>query len=173
MTVFHGFDFGGGRLLPPILRPRKIEVIGDSISCGYGDEGLNATCPFDIEVRREGKCPDGPLPPDFEEKYPDCNVARVPFTENQYLSYGSLVGRHLDADVSTLCWSGRGVQRNYREPTTGPGALDARRFGSAQGIAHRSRCCGRPHHPNRGWRREQQHHPQPASRCLAAQACRE
>lgn len=126
ITIFHGFDFGGGRLLAPKQRPRRIEVIGDSISCGYGDEGLNATCPFDIEVRRAGKCPEGALPLDFDTKFPECNVARVPFTENQYLAYGSIVGRRFDADVTTLCWSGKGVERNYREPTKGPAALDAK-----------------------------------------------
>lgn len=114
-VVFRGFDFGGGRLLPPTQRPRRIELIGDSITCGYGDEGLNATCPFDIEVRRF-KCPEGQLPADFEKRFPECEVQRVPFTENQYLAYGSIVGRRLDADVSTVCLSGRGVYRNYREP---------------------------------------------------------
>jgi len=126
MTIFHGFDFGGGHLLPPTQKPRRIEMIGDSITCGYGDEGQNATCPFDIEVRRQGKCPDGALSADFEKQYPECNVARVPFTENQWLAYGSLVGRRLDADVSTVCWSGRGVERNYREPTKGAAAADAK-----------------------------------------------
>lgn len=126
VVVFRGFDFGGGRLLPPTQRARRIEVIGDSISCGYGNLGLNATCPFDIEVRRTGECPEGELPPDFEKKYPKCEVARVPFTEVQYLAYGSLVGRRLDADVSTVCWSGKGVERNYREPKIGAAALDAK-----------------------------------------------
>lgn len=134
ITVFRGFDFGGGRLLPPTQRARRIELIGDSITCGYGDEGLNATCPFDIEVRRFGNCPAGALSPNFEEEHPDCNIAKVPFTENQYLAYGSIVGRKLDADVTTLCWSGRGVYRNYREPKdpatglpdpTKPAQLDA------------------------------------------------
>lgn len=127
VTVFRGFDFGGGRLLPPTSRPRRIEMIGDSITCGYGNMGLNATCPFDIEVRRKGDCPpDAILPDDFAERYPKCDVARVPFTENQYLAYGSIVGRRLDADVTTVCWSGKGVERNYREPKIGPAALDAK-----------------------------------------------
>lgn len=126
MTIFKGFDFGGGQLLPQRQRQRRIELIGDSITCGYGNEGNNATCPFDIEIRRQGDCPQGALPADFEKQYPNCNVARVPFTENQYLAYSSIVGRRFDADVSTLCWSGRGVERNYREPTQGAAALDAK-----------------------------------------------
>jgi len=125
VTIFRGFDLGGGHLLPPKRRVRKIEVIGDSISCGYGDEGQNATCPFDVEVRRQGDCPsDKVLPDDFDTKYPNCNVVRVPETENQYLAYGSLVGRRFDADVTTIAWSGKGVQRNYHEPTLGRAAID-------------------------------------------------
>lgn len=126
MTIFRGFDFGGGQLLPQRQRQRRIELIGDSITCGYGNEGNNATCPFDIEIRRQGQCPEGNLPADFEKQYPTCNVARVPFTENQYLAYSSIVGRQFDADVTTLCWSGKGVERNYREPTQGAAALDAK-----------------------------------------------
>lgn len=125
-VVFSGFDFGGGQQLPPRQRPRRIEIIGDSITCGYGIEGQNATCPFDIEVRRQGECPEGALPLDFAERFPKCNIAKVPFTENQYLAYTSIVGRRFDADVSVVCWSGRGVERNYREPTKGPAALDAK-----------------------------------------------
>src|SRR5205823_4752688 len=44
---FKGITIGGGQLLPPVERPRRIEIIGDSITCGYGDRGGNATCPFD------------------------------------------------------------------------------------------------------------------------------
>jgi lysophospholipase L1-like esterase len=116
VTIFHGFDFGGGRLLPPVPKTRRIELIGDSITCGYGNEGQNATCPFDVEVRRSGDC--------TSVDNPTCQIVRVPLTENNYLAYGSLVGRRFDADVSTLCWSGKGVERNYREPTNA--GLDAK-----------------------------------------------
>jgi lysophospholipase L1-like esterase len=101
--VFHGFDFGSGTPLPPTERPRKIEIIGDSITCGYGDEGANATCPFDI--------PYDPNNPDGE---------RIPVSENEYLAYGSLAARALDADVSTICFSGKGVYQNY----TNAGAVE-------------------------------------------------
>jgi lysophospholipase L1-like esterase len=37
---FLGFDFGAGQLLaPPPAAEHRIEIIGDSISAGYGDEG--------------------------------------------------------------------------------------------------------------------------------------
>ncbi len=41
-TQFLGFQLGaGGKLLPVPAPHRRIEVIGDSISCGYGSEGKN------------------------------------------------------------------------------------------------------------------------------------
>jgi hypothetical protein len=100
--AFTGFNFGAdGKPLPPIERPRRIEYIGDSITCGYGNEGANATCPYDI--------------PD-----PDVPGARVPITENQYLAFGSIAARALDADAVTICWSGKGVYQNYREKEGDP-----------------------------------------------------
>lgn len=84
--TFEGFDFGpGGQALPPTRRDRRIEIIGDSITCGYGNLGSNATCPFSVD------------------------------TENNFLAYGSLVGRALDAEVTSVAWSGKGIVLNYRE----------------------------------------------------------
>lgn len=83
-SEFHGFDFGAGRLLsPPRAAQRRIEIIGDSNSCGYGNEGAGPSCPF------------------------------TPDTENHYLSYGAIAARSLGAELSTLCWSGKGVVCNY------------------------------------------------------------
>jgi len=40
-TQFLGFDFGAeGELLPPPPVSRRIEIIGDSVSAGYGNEGV-------------------------------------------------------------------------------------------------------------------------------------
>ncbi len=96
VVSFDGLIVQDGMLLPPIERLRGIEVIGDSITCGYGNQGDHATCPFDVPV-------------------PDVPGARLPVTENQYLAYGSLAGRALDADVTTVCWSGKGVFQNLRD----------------------------------------------------------
>jgi lysophospholipase L1-like esterase len=75
-------DAGVGELLtPPAANARRIEVIGDSITCGYGDEGT--ACQFS------------------------------PDTENNYLAYGSILARSLDAELSTVAWSGKGVYSNY------------------------------------------------------------
>src|SRR5260370_33086193 len=42
-----GFDFGGGQMLPPPSAPsRPIELIGASISAGYGDECAAASDRF-------------------------------------------------------------------------------------------------------------------------------
>jgi lysophospholipase L1-like esterase len=81
---FQGFDFGAGKLLsPPAAKARRIEIIGDSISCGYGNEGANMSCPFSAD------------------------------TENHYLSYGALAARSVDAELVTVAWSGKGVFCNY------------------------------------------------------------
>lgn len=83
-SVFRGFELGSGRLLaPPPAAERRIEIIGDSISCGYGNEGADMNCGFSAD------------------------------TENHYLSYGALAARELDAELSTIAWSGKGVVCNY------------------------------------------------------------
>ncbi|WP_437955213.1 SGNH/GDSL hydrolase family protein [Sorangium sp. So ce119] len=74
----------GEALLPvPPAPERRIEVIGDSISAGYGIDGADETCPFTSD------------------------------TENNYLAYSALTGRLLEADTAIIAWSGRGVIRNY------------------------------------------------------------
>ena len=89
-TQFLGFDFGaGGTLLPPPPAPtRRIELIGDSISCGYGDEGTSSACHFMLD------------------------------TENHYLAYGSIAARMLGAELHTIAWSGYGMYRGYNGATT-------------------------------------------------------
>ncbi len=83
-SVFMGFDLGSGQLLaPPPAPERRIEIIGDSISCGYGNEG------------------------------PDMNCGFTPDTENHYLTYGALAARTLGAELTTVAWSGKGVVCNY------------------------------------------------------------
>ena len=79
----------GGELLPlPKDREtrREIEIIGDSITCGYGILGPDATCKFSYATERISE------------------------------TYGVLAGAALGVDVATVCWSGRGVYRNYDEP---------------------------------------------------------
>jgi lysophospholipase L1-like esterase len=82
---FRGFTFdASGMLLPPTLAPpRRIEVIGDSITCGYGDEGADQSCKF------------------------------TPQTENHYMTYAAIAARNVGAELSTIAWSGKGVVCNY------------------------------------------------------------
>ena len=79
-----------GQLLAPPSVTRRIEVLGDSITCGYGDEGTDQSCNFSPE------------------------------TENHYLTYESIVARKLGAELSTIAWSGKGVIYNYGDDTNEP-----------------------------------------------------
>lgn len=73
-----------GQLLPaPPRAERRIEVVGDSISAGYGNAGTSVSCPFSAD------------------------------TENHHASYGAVLARALGAELSTVAWSGRGVVKNY------------------------------------------------------------
>lgn len=108
---FKGFDLHGGRYLPPVRRARKIEFIGDSIICGYGNLGTNATCPFEVSVRKVFDPTGAPIVGADGRQL----EVTVPITENQYLSFTSQAARALDADATTICWSGKGVYKNYKE----------------------------------------------------------
>jgi lysophospholipase L1-like esterase len=73
-----------GSMLPPPPAPqRRIEIFGDSITAGYGNEGTSTDCPFSAE------------------------------TENHYLTYGALLARQFNAELSTVAWSGKGIVSNY------------------------------------------------------------
>jgi lysophospholipase L1-like esterase len=86
---FRGFTVEGGQLLaPPTPSARRIELIGDSITCGYGNEGTSASQHFTTQ------------------------------NENAYLAYGPVTARALGADEFNICWSGKGVIRNYGGDTT-------------------------------------------------------
>lgn len=91
-TTFQGFDFGpnGTLLAPPPVKARRIEIIGDSITCGYGNEGADTSCTFSPE------------------------------TENHYLTYGAIAARTLEAELSTIAWSGKGIVYNYDTDTNNP-----------------------------------------------------
>lgn len=83
-TVLNAVSVVGGELLPPPPAPsRRLEIVGDSITAGYGNEGLAPSCPFSAE------------------------------TENHYLTYGAVLARQLGAELSTVAWSGKGVVSNY------------------------------------------------------------
>lgn len=100
MYVIEGYDlkpdFRGfildrdARLLPPPALPeRTIEFIGNSITCGYGNESIVASDPFEYE------------------------------TENHYYTYAQLCCRTLNARAHVVARSGIGVYRSYGGPKTG------------------------------------------------------
>jgi hypothetical protein len=76
--TFEGFQLAtGGKLLRPNTHLHKIEVIGDSISCGYGDEAARQTEHFSSA------------------------------TEDAAFAYGAVASRALDADYVCIAWSGK------------------------------------------------------------------
>jgi len=84
-SVFTGPPVSDGEWLVTPRRVRRLLVIGDSITAGYGVEGANENCGFS------------------------------PQTENQQLSYAAVAANALDAELHSLAWSGKGVYRNYGE----------------------------------------------------------
>jgi lysophospholipase L1-like esterase len=79
---FLGFTTApGGALRPMPARAggRRIELVGDSITAGYGDEGAIPTCPFS------------------------------PVTENEFVTYGAITARNLGAEHVTIAWSGKTI----------------------------------------------------------------
>ncbi len=64
-------------LLPTQPLARRIEVIGDSISCGFGNEAASK-----------------------EEKF-------TPATENGWLAYGAVAARAVNADYTCIAWAGK------------------------------------------------------------------
>jgi lysophospholipase L1-like esterase len=80
---FLGFTVEGGDLTQG-SRPvsRRLAIIGDSISNGYGVTGKDANCPYS------------------------------PGTQDATRSYGALAAARVGADVVITAWSGKGLWRN-------------------------------------------------------------
>jgi len=89
IAEFKGFSVDNGPLIvkpnPPKIG-RRLEFWGDSLDCGYGDLGLDSSCPG------------------------------TPDTEDVTLAYCLVTGHRFNADVSVVAWSGKGVVRNYGDP---------------------------------------------------------
>lgn len=82
-------DRGASLLPPPALPERTIEFIGNSITCGYGNESIEKTDPFEYA------------------------------TENHYYTYAQIACRALQARAHVVARSGIGVYRSYGGPKTG------------------------------------------------------
>lgn len=88
-----GFVLRGKALSPVALPTRKLEFIGDSITCGYGNEASTME---------------------------PANAHYTSRSSNGHLAYGSITAALLDAQYSAAAYSGRGISRNY---AGGGGAL--------------------------------------------------
>lgn len=88
---FRGFYLSEGGTVAdaPVLPDRRIEFIGNSITCGYGIEAESAKDDFSYA------------------------------TENHYYSFAAQTARALDAQYVTVARSGIGVYRNYGGPKEG------------------------------------------------------
>ena len=89
--VFKGFYVDKGCTLAqtPVLPERRIEFIGNSITCGYGVESNDKNDPFTYE------------------------------TENHFYTYAARTARALNAQHHAIARSGIGVYRNFGSPATG------------------------------------------------------
>lgn len=77
----------GKLLMPPAAPIRKLLVIGDSITAGYGVEGANQSCHYTLD------------------------------TSTQQLTYAAFAAKALGADLHAIAWSGIGAWRSYGEKT--------------------------------------------------------
>lgn len=103
---FHGFTPTGGKALIPTPPPfqRHIELIGDSITCGYGNDGVGPSCGFTAA------------------------------TENAWLSYGSVAARAMKAEARVIAYSGKGIYRDGTGNTSDQmGALYERTYADVPG----------------------------------------
>ncbi|HEX8441143.1 SGNH/GDSL hydrolase family protein [Archangium sp.] len=92
-SELQGFRIHGQLLAPPARPAPRLEFIGDSITCGYGNE---------VSL--------------LESQNPTTGFHSV--NENITRAYGSLTARNLGAEAMTVCYSGRGMYRNNTGSTT-------------------------------------------------------
>ena len=103
---FHGFTPAGGKALIPTPPPfkRHLELIGDSITCGYGNDGNGPNCSF------------------------------TPATENAWQAYGGIAARALKAEARVIAYSGKGIYRDGNGNTADQmGALYERTYADIPG----------------------------------------
>lgn len=84
------FYLDDGNVLLPTKAPnaasgRRIEVIGDSITCGSGVLGRSPDCDFSFD------------------------------TEDFFSTYAAIAADRFHAQIHAVCWSGKGLVKNYNE----------------------------------------------------------
>lgn len=103
-TIFRGFTEAG--VAKSLIAPsRKILIIGDSISAGFGVDGKKAEDPFLNE------------------------------TSNAYMTYGWITARAVKADVTIAAWSGKKMWPDNTLPEIFDYALPSSKLGKAEDAA--------------------------------------
>lgn len=87
----------GELLTPPEAPERKLLVLGDSITAGYGVEGEHAECSYSLD------------------------------TSTPLKAYAHIAAERLAAEVHTIAWSGIGVWRGYGQKTPSDPTIRERR----------------------------------------------
>ncbi|MEI7628158.1 MAG: SGNH/GDSL hydrolase family protein [Bacteroidota bacterium] len=83
-SIFKGFKINqDANIFKPTIQERKIEFIGDSYTCGYGIYGKSHDEHFSYD------------------------------TEDNYISYGAITARNLQAEYTAVCRSGIGMLQGY------------------------------------------------------------
>jgi len=83
---FGGFKLNENAGTKPVILPeKKILFVGNSITCGYGNEATNATDAFCAK------------------------------TENAYMSFASIAARNLQSQYHLIAYSGKGIYRNWAD----------------------------------------------------------
>ena len=84
-ATFRAFSVAGQFLQAEGLKPRIIEFVGDSYTCGYGSENSVRSDPF------------------------------RPADENPSKTYADIIARYFGADALHISHSGQGIARNYND----------------------------------------------------------
>jgi len=99
--LFLGFSVLGSSTTKLNIPSRRLEFIGNSITCGYG---VLDSCVMNSSSALEGTC-----------------LGFTTTSEDHYYSYAGVVARALGAEEQTLCWSGKGLYENLSDT---PGSVN-------------------------------------------------
>ena len=80
--VVHGFVLDAGDAVQQTRRAHRLEIVGDSISAGYGASGVGGDCPV------------------------------MDYTSGNYGTYNRQICDAFDAECSVVAWSGKGMYEN-------------------------------------------------------------
>ena len=103
MFTFIGWKTDGTALPPSKPRPRRIELVGDSISAGYGARGNAAMHNKSLAINLDRSlCP--------------VNDQTSGIAGGGTSNYIWKIAEHFNADLALIAWSGKGMYRNCCDP---------------------------------------------------------